>query len=259
VTPSSGTFAAALDCLARGWSVIPVERGAKRPLVRWREYQQRCPTPSELRTWFTHWPEANLAVVTGIQSGLVVLDVDAAHGGVENLAALEDRHGELPATLEAITGGGGRHLYFGHPGGFVPNRVAIEPGLDLRGDGGYVVVPPSVHPSGRPYAWRAGHGPNEVQPAELPGLLLGLISGTGEARGHSLDYWCRLVREGVAEGARNNTIASLTGHLLWNGVDPDVVTELMLCWNAVRCRPPLDEEEVVRTVESILRTHQRSE
>jgi len=67
------------------------------------------------------------------------------------------------------------------------------------------------------------------------------------------------VEEGVEAGARNNTIASLSGHLLWRGVDPPVVMELLLCWNRVRCRPPLPDEEVARTVASITRTHRRSE
>ena len=65
------------------------------------------------------------------------------------------------------------------------------------------------------------------------------------------------MRRGVAEGERNNTIASLTGHLLWHGVDPEVALQLLLCWNRVRCRPPLSDDEVARTVESIRRTHVR--
>ncbi|WP_246189466.1 primase alpha helix C-terminal domain-containing protein [Methylacidimicrobium cyclopophantes] len=80
-----------------------------------------------------------------------------------------------------------------------------------------------------------------------------------EAVGHPLAYWRRLVREGVQEGERNNTIASLTGHLLWHGVDPAVVLDLLLAWNATRCRPPLSEDEVARAVESIVRLHRRQE
>ena len=77
----------------------------------------------------------------------------------------------------------------------------------------------------------------------------------GGGVGHPLAYWRSLVKEGVAEGRRNATIASFTGHLLWHEVDPDVVMELMLAWNQMRCRPPLDDEEVIRTVRSIERTH----
>lgn len=70
-------------------------------------------------------------------------------------------------------------------------------------------------------------------------------------------YWRALAREGVGAGRRNTTIASFTGHLLWHGVDPEVVMELMLAWNRMRCDPPLMDDEVVRTVNSIQQTHRR--
>lgn len=248
---------AALDYLARGWSVVPVLPREKRPLVSWQAYQGSRPTSDQVRAWFGRWPDANVGIVTGAVSGLVVLDVDPAHGGDDSLAVLERRHGPLPVTVEAISGGGGRHVYFVHPGGQVRNRVALAPGIDLRGDGGMIVAPPSVHPSGNRYAWRAGHAPDEVPMAPLPRWLLHEVAPDGERLGHPLGYWRQLLAEGVPEGSRNNTIASLSGHLLWHGVDPEVVTELLLCWNRERCRPPLPDEEVVRTVQSISRLHER--
>jgi hypothetical protein len=154
------------------------------------------------------------------------------------------------------TGGGGHHLYFRHPGGSVRNRAGLAPGLDLRADGGYVVAPPSLHPSGRHYAWRAGHEPEQVALAPAPAWLTAAEEEAGRP-GHPLRYWRSLVREGVDEGERNSRIASLTGHLLWHGVDPAIIFDLMLCWNASRCRPPLLEDEVERVVESIVRTHAR--
>ncbi len=248
---------AAFDCLARGWSVIPVRAGAKRPIVRWEAFQNRLPTREEVEGWFRRWPDANLGIVTGAISGLVVLDVDPRHGGEDSLSRLEEQHEALPETIEAITGGGGRHLYFAHPGGSIPNKVALAPGIDLRGDGGLVVAPPSRHPSGGRYLWEVSHHPDDVAPAPLPSWLVALLQRDAAHPGHPRDYWRALVRRGVAEGERNNTVASLTGHLLWHEVDPDVVSELLLCWNRVRCRPPLDDEEVARTVESITRTHLR--
>src|ERR1019366_7057017 len=97
--------------------------------------------------------------------------VDTGHGGANSLAALEREHGALPVTLEAVTGGGGRHLYFRHPGWPVMNRVGLRAGLDLRGDGGCVVAPPSLHPSGRPYVWVARRSLDEVPLAPLPHWL----------------------------------------------------------------------------------------
>jgi hypothetical protein len=138
------------------------------------------------------------------------------------------------------------------------NRVGLAPGIDLRGEGGLIIAPPSIHPSGKAYAWIEGRGPDRPL-AALPDWLERLARGIGSGIGHPLSHWRALVKEGITEGARNNTIASLAGHLLWHGVDPDVVLEMLLCWNRVRCRPPLDDEEVARTVRSITRTHRRHE
>lgn len=248
---------AALDYLARGWSVVPVRAREKRPLLSWQIYQQRHPTAADVRAWFARWPEANVAIVTGAVSGLVVVDVDRQHGGEESLIRLEREHGPLPRTIEALSGGGGRHVYFAHPGGHVHNKVGLAPGIDLRGDGGVIVAPPSVHPSGVRYAWRKAHAPHEAPLAPLPGWLLAEVHPDGGRHGHPLAYWRRLLADDVPEGSRNNSIASLAGHLLWHGVDADVVTELLLCWNRERCRPPLPDEEVVRTVDSITRLHRR--
>ena len=145
---------------------------------------------------------------------------------MNSLESLERRFGALPSTVESRTGGGGRHLYFEHPGYPVRNRTGIGQGIDLRGDGGYVVAPPSLHPSGEHYAWRSGCSPEERTLAPLPRWLL---TATGIPRsGRSLGDWRKLVQDGVPEGQRNSTIASLTGHLLWHGVDAAVVLELLL-------------------------------
>jgi hypothetical protein len=245
----------ALYYLSRGWSVIPLRPRNKRPAIRWLDYQHRHATENEIRDWFCTWPDANLGIVTGAISALVVVDVDPKHGGDASLKRMEQEYGPVPRTIEVATGGGGRHIYFAHPGGLIHNKVGLAPGMDLRGDGGCVVAPPSLHKSGRHYAWIGSHEPETTTLASMPAWLL-TEARTGAGRlGHPLSYWRHLVREGVLEGERNSTIASLSGHLLWHGVDPDVAVELLLCWNAVRCRPPLSDDEVVRTVESIVRLH----
>lgn len=248
---------AALDYLKRRWSVIPIRSHDKRPAIPWQEFQQRLATASEVEEWFGRWPDGNIGIVTGAVSGMVVLDIDPKHGGDESLAQLVREHGPLPLTIEAITGGGGSHVYFSHPGGIVRNKVGLAPGIDLRGDGGCVVAPPSVHASGKSYGWRIGHSPNDIPLAPLPEWLLQSATGLRAGGGHTLDYWRHLLRQGVPEGERNNTVASLSGHLLWHGVDSAVVQELLLCWNRVRCYPPLPDEEVIRTVESITHLHER--
>ena len=246
---------AALGYLKRGWAVVPAAERAKRPIVRWQRFQHEAPTKEQITEWFERWPSANLAVVTGEVSGLVVLDIDPKHEGAKSLAGLEQRHGKLPATVESVTGGGGRHFYFAHPGREVRNRAGIAPGIDIRGDGGCIIVPPSVHPSGKRYRWKPGHAPGAIDLARMPIWLEQPRFRGDNSHGHALTYWRSLVRQGVGEGQRNATIASFTGHLLWHNVDPDVAMELMLAWNRVRCIPPLEDEEVIRTVRSIERTH----
>jgi hypothetical protein len=237
--------------------VIPVSARSKRPIVAWQPYQQQRADEADIAHWFDRWPGANVGIVTGSMSGLVVLDVDTAHGGDDSLRALVDEHGPLPATVEARSGGGGRHLYFSHPGGHVPNRVDLYRGIDLRADGGVIVAPPSVHPSGGHYRWVRGRSPDALAPAPLPGWLLQAIAPSGRGTRHPLSFWRELLAGGVTEGQRNSAIASISGHLLWHGVDEQVLIELLLAWNRVRCRPPLADEEVIRTVESIARTHRR--
>lgn len=189
----SPTGRAALDAEARGWSVVPlhsVRAGTctcgspwcpapgKHARVAWKRYMEHGAGPSQLQHWWRRWPGANVGVVTGTVSDLVVLDVDPRHGGGGSLAALEAVHGRLPPTVEVRTGGGGRHLYFSHPGGAVTSGP-IAPGLDVKGDGGLVVCPPSIHASGDTYAWQKGRAPGETPLARPPDWLLRPARGGG--------------------------------------------------------------------------------
>ncbi|WP_207634478.1 bifunctional DNA primase/polymerase [Candidatus Frankia alpina] len=146
-----------------GWPVVPVAppgapvaRPGKRPLVRdWPTAASA--SPGQIKAWWERWPDANVGVVTGRRSGLGVLDLDPGKGGTAPLSALESRVGCLPGTVTVVTGSGGAHLYYRHPG--VPLLSAADvygPGLDVRGDGGLVVAPPSRHPCGHRYAWVGG-------------------------------------------------------------------------------------------------------
>ncbi len=127
---------AAMRYLARRYSVLPLRPRDKRPVIRWEHLQHERPSGDDVIEWFRRWPDANIGVITGEISNLVVLDIDPKHGGDLSLKHLEQRFGPLAATVEALTGGGGRHLYFPHPGGLIRNRAGLAQGIDLRGDGG---------------------------------------------------------------------------------------------------------------------------
>jgi hypothetical protein len=186
---------AALEALDRGWSVVPLHTATggrcscgdsdcpapgKHARVRWKSYMELRAGRDQVVRWWRRWPGANVGIVTGAVSGLVVLDVDPRHGGEDTLAELEARNGALPRTVEALTGGGGQHLYFRHPGVRVPSRP-VAPGLDVKGEGGIVVGPPSVHVSGRPYVWEHGCSPEELVPADAPPWIAAMASAAAPA------------------------------------------------------------------------------
>lgn len=129
--------------------------------------------PGIIQIWWALWPDANIGVVTGPGSDFWALDIDPQHGGDLSLEQLIAQQSALPETVEAITGGGGSHLLFRRPASGVRNRVKFAPGLDTRGDGGYIVVAPSLHASGQRYQWRIA--PDDAPLVDAPQWLLDLI------------------------------------------------------------------------------------
>ena len=167
-TPLSAMGEAALRLAARGFAVFPCS--GKRPLTR-HGCKDATKDPEKIRSLWTQHPDANIGLATGAISGIVGLDIDLEPGGEESLAKLEAANAPLPPTLTARTGGGGRHLLYRYPGAHVGNSAGqLGRGLDVRGDGGYVIAPPSRHPGGGAYAWI-----DEREPAELPPWLAKLI------------------------------------------------------------------------------------
>lgn len=133
---------AALQYEKYGWSVIPVGP-TKTPLVPWKEHQTTRATPEQIIAWHKKYPDMGIGVVTGKISGIAVVDIESG-GDVTS----------YPDTVVAATGGGGFHLYFRYPeGAEVGNAVRVRELTDVRGEGGYVVVPPSIHRSGNRYGW----------------------------------------------------------------------------------------------------------
>jgi hypothetical protein len=178
---------AALAYARRGWPVFPLHhpdphRGCscidalkcrspgKHPRTR-KGLKDATTDPAQIRRWWELYPLANVGLAMGRKSGLVAVDVDPRAGGDSSLCELLERYGELPNTLEAITGGGGSHIFFAHPGvSFKNSSSSLGEGLDVKTDGGYVVAAPSLHASGKRYQWRTRRSP-----ASMPGWLLKLL------------------------------------------------------------------------------------
>jgi Bifunctional DNA primase/polymerase, N-terminal/Primase C terminal 1 (PriCT-1) len=237
----------ALALAARGLQVFPCWPGTKKPRTA-HGCKDATIDPLIISDWWTAEPELNIAVATGAASKVFVIDVDSEDGELE-LRKLEAEHTELPATVEVITGRG-RHLWFQYPERPVKNTASkIGPGIDTRADGGYVMAPPSLHPSGKRYAWSVD---SALSFAAAPGWLIDRIAAPANG-GPSTpsSEWRELVATGVGEGARDCTVTRLAGHLLRRRVDPFVVLELMQIWNTARCFPPLPAADIHRIVDSV--------
>jgi hypothetical protein len=201
----------------------------------------------QIEQWWRRWPDANVAIRTGAQSGLVVLDIDPRHGGEDTLKQLQRAHGVLPPGRSVETGGGGLHLYFRHPGIAIRNDAGrrLGPGVDVRGDGGYVVAPPSGHASGDVYRLRNG---SRALP-DLPEWIRAQLQPTPAPRPSPLrttavaDAWARAALNGeldrlasATEGTRNDTlnrVAYRLGQIIGAGLLPEEATRSALIDQAI--------------------------
>ncbi|NPV52638.1 MAG: AAA family ATPase [Firmicutes bacterium] len=235
---SNITQNAAISYCRRGWSVIPLRPKDKKPAIpSWEPYQKRRATEEQVRHWWQGDSSFNIGIVTGAVSGICVLDIDGPQGreAVKGLA--------LPPTPTVETGKGW-HCYFKHPGGPVQNAVGLLPHVDLRGDGGYVAAPPSIHPSGRQYRWCDGLSPDDVELAPPPQWVLDKL----EARPKVAKA---VLNEPIPEGQRNATLTSIAGSLRRRGADEGAILAALKAVNQERCKPPLPEEELANIAKSV--------
>lgn len=198
--------------------------------------------------WWSMWPDANIAIATGAETGFVVVDVDPRHGGKEALKALLDAHGELTEKLYVATGGGGWHLLFKHPG-FTVRNIQNRPerlgaGIDFRGDGGYVVAAPSLHASGQRYAW--GKGCENADAPEMPEWLKTLLHTPQTSAPVFSDEAGQ-----VAQGDRHKYLTSLAGSMRRRGMSAEAMYAALSVENSRACVPPKSDEEIQKIAHSI--------
>lgn len=157
----------------------------------------------------------------------------------------------MPDTVEAITGSKGSHYLFKYHKG-IKNKVDIFPGIDIRGDGGFIVVSPSIHISGNQYQWELSSLPSQVSVKEAPKWLLDIVieKKNEQSQKRISSYWIDLFNH-TKEGNRNNAATQLAGHLFRRYVDPFLVVEIMHLWNESKVHPPLDTAELNQLINSI--------
>lgn len=216
-----------LELFRQGYNVVPIYPREKRvALDTWKELQERRVTEEELREWWGRRPDLNVGIVTGAISGIVVVDVDRPE-------ILEEC--KLPPTRMVRTPGGGYHLYYRHPGNRVRNRVNVRPGVDIRGDGGYVVAPPSVLEYGA-YEWVNPETPL----ADFPQWLIAETSGSDVVQEDEEEPWYEELLQGVPEGERDNAAIRLVGRWVRRGLSDEEIVSLLLDWNR-RNKPPMGD------------------
>lgn len=287
---SSRPVDAALSYAARGWLVFPVfeplgpgrcscgsascSSVAKHPRVH-NGLHDASRDRRTVTRWWSGRPKANVAIATGPSGGLVVLDFDARHGGLETLQQIQIDHGPLPKTLLVATGGGGLHYFFGYPADedVASGAAVLGPGADIRARGGYIVAPPSVHSSGKHYEWI--NAPCDVQLAALPPSILTLLRERKKKRAppprlvtrstdRSHDHESRVRRcrayvdriPGAPEGARNETFFRAVAPACHGfDLDEDEFLPIARSWNN-RCSPTgIDDNELTLTLRNFNETN----
>lgn len=226
------------------WSIIPVGSN-KAPLIDWKKYQTIKASREEVHQWFEKFPTVNIGVVTGKLSNLIGIDIDPRHGGT-------DKEFDRTITVTARTGGGGKHFYFLYEEG-IQNHAGIKPGLDVRGEGGFLIIPPSKTESGE-YHWLIS--PQSGTPiTALPAFVKEWLNkGKTQDKGNNQkSNWDESVLNGVETGRRNEVAASVAGKLLKRFPKEEWESEawpLFQGWNKNN-KPPLPEDELRTVFDSI--------
>ena len=232
----------ALHYAEMGLAVFPLVCRDKVPAV-----VGGCKVATTERTTIERW--YNIGIATGNKSsGLVVIDLDVdKNKGIDGYDVLRDwqnKHGKLPETWQSITGRGGYH-YFYKDAIVHSNRVGLYEGVDIRGEGGYIVAPPSVHPNGNIYEWE--QGPEEYEIAQVDNIVNDFLKGEKQRRDseHKTNF---KVPELIPEGKRVDTIVRLIASLRTKGLDDDAIKAAVRVENEKRCNPPLKEKELEKAV-----------
>lgn len=259
---SSDLLTAALNYVEQGFHVFPLHTPKQNGLC---DCHKQCSSPGkhprtvnglngaskdpeQIRQWWSMWPSANIGIATGVKSGFFVLDIDEGHGGKESTKALVEKHGLFPERIYQRTGGGGWHVLFKHPGiriGNIQSSDRLGKGIDVRGDGGYIVAAPSLHVSGQRYVWKT---PFDNLPDAPQWLITALRRPESTP---SSESYCSIAD--IPEGQRNNLLTSIAGAMRRRGLSEGAICAALKVENLQRCVPPLPEADIEKIARSIAR------
>ncbi len=251
-------LSAALGYAKRGWHVFPCfeataagkcacmdaacEDMGKHPRIR--RWPDLATTDARtIRAWWRKWPSANIGITSGKRSNLIMIDVDGADGD-QALLALEQELGELPKTLKVKTGRPqGSQFYFLSPDREIKSRNGeLGDHLDVKGEGGYAIAPPSLHETARRYQFL-----NTLEPSALPSDWVDRLVSLGQSTAPTI------VEEEIPESTRNATLTSLAGSMRRRGMGEEEILAGITATNRLRCDPPLPTPEVEAIARSAAR------
>lgn len=233
-------YDAAIEYAKKGFAVFPLKYRDKVPLTR-NGCKDATTDAAQIKAWWQKYPNANIGLATGsVSQNVFVIDLDIDEDrGIDGYHSLEDwqrEHGDFPETWTAITGRGGYHLYY-RGNGKIKNRAGIIDGVDIRGNGGYVVAPPSIHKNGNRYEWE--YSPDEFEIAKADNNVEYFLSHDDQKQGTAFT-----MPNIVAAGQRNQMLFRFACMMQAKGASDKSVFAATMAENESSCSPPLTEQEV---------------
>jgi hypothetical protein len=230
---------AAVQYAEFGWLVLPLKTGTKEPIYKgWPS--KATNNVEQVAKWWSKTPSANIGILAGEKSGFIALDIDPKNGGDKSLSKLLNGENQLPETATQKTGSGGTHTLFKYPDDLIKTtRGRLGTGIDICSDKSYIVVSPSIHPNGIPYAWENDY--NKINPC--PPWLLDLLN---------TKKITPLQTDGIIlEGRRNHELFRIGCSLRAKGTSKKNMGIELHTINACRCAPPLPDNEVNGIIDSV--------
>lgn len=236
------------------WSIFPIQYSTKRPITQ-HGFKDATTDIEQIKEWWSLYPNAGIGAPTGKINNIIVCDIDIRNFGDLSLERLIDENEPFPHTVECLTGGGGNHYYFQYDERVNKSKLDDYPGIDIQGNGKYIILPPSTHGSGNKYHWEESSKPVintiEKMPEWLIELLIRHTDGGTFKRKPTSEYV--KILQGVSKGERNNSMMALIGHLLSRDIHPAESLEIIHAWNNSRVSPPLEEHVINRAFNNILK------